>query len=61
MFADDTNLFYSHSDVKTLFNIVNNEKLTGFPQLSNILTGDHVIVVSVKLWKYIYLQILGVL
>ena len=25
MFADDTNLFYSHKDIKTLFNIVNNE------------------------------------
>ena len=24
-FADDTNLFYSHKDIKTLFNIVNNE------------------------------------
>ena len=25
MFADDTNLFHSHKDIKTLFNIVNNE------------------------------------
>ena len=25
MFADDTNLFYSHENIKTLFNIVNNE------------------------------------
>ena len=27
MFADDTNLFYSHEDIKTLFNIVNNEPI----------------------------------
>ena len=25
MFADDTNLFYSHKDIKTLFHIVNTE------------------------------------
>ena len=25
MFADDTNLFYSHYDIKTLFNTVNEE------------------------------------
>ena len=25
MFADDTNLFHSHSDIKTLFQIVNKE------------------------------------
>ena len=25
MFADDTNLFYSHKDVETLFHIVNTE------------------------------------
>ena len=25
MFADDTNLFYSHNDIKTLFKTVNNE------------------------------------
>ena len=25
MFADDTNLFYSHSNMKTLFQIVNSE------------------------------------
>ena len=32
MFADDTNLFHSHANIKTLFNIVNNElnKLNGW-------------------------------
>ena len=32
MFADDTNLFYSHSDIKILFKTVNEElhKLTLF-------------------------------
>ena len=28
MFADDTNLFYSHKDVKTLFHTVNSELVT---------------------------------
>ena len=32
MFADDTNLFHSHANIKTLFKIVNNElnKLNGW-------------------------------
>ena len=25
MFADDTNLFYEHTDLKTLFSVVNQE------------------------------------
>ena len=40
MFADDTNLFYEHKDLKTLFSLVNQElqKINILRQISSLLT-----------------------
>ena len=38
MFADDTNLFYSHKNIKTIFQIVNSELLVNEWFLGNKLS-----------------------
>ena len=41
MFSDDTNLFYKHKDLKTLFSLVNEELekiINGFRQINSLLT-----------------------
>ena len=49
MFADDTNLFYSHTNIKTLFNIVNNEL-----NKINILLKANKISLNVDKAKYTF-------
>ena len=49
MFSDDTNLFYSHKDIKTLFNIVNNELI----KINNWLKANK-LSLSVDKTKYTF-------
>ena len=49
MFADDTNLFYSHHGIKTLFSIVNEE----LEKLGDWFTANR-LSLNIKKTKYTY-------
>ena len=49
MFADDTNLFYSHHDIKTLFSIVNEE----LGKLGDWFTANRLLL-NIKKTKYTF-------